>query len=213
MDSSRGIPVEYKLDAFNMPRTGTTLCHPKIGYVDPSVIPLSTHLLHLWATLMETNTRFSTRRTKTMVTPKHNPSHVRRHTLPSQPSQLLITQFRLNKHNLSTSLAAPKANPIFHAANKNLFIKTHFDSRHLTSSSFYLLFLTTISEGPYKLSEETTQRKHTYVTTIFLANKQTSPSLPTTKTSYNLKKLRNMNVTFIPHVIVALCIVIEGLLK
>ena len=66
---------------------------------------------------------------------EHNPSHVRRHTLPSQPSQLLITQFRLNKHNFSTSLAAPKANPIFHAANKNLFTKTHFDSRHLTSSS------------------------------------------------------------------------------
>ena len=71
---------------------------------------------------------------------KHNPSLVQRHTLPSQ---LLITQFRLNKHNLPTSLAAPKANPIFHAANKNLFTKTHFVSRHLTSSSFYLLFLTT----------------------------------------------------------------------
>ena len=38
MDSFRGIPVEYKLDAFNMPRTGTTLCHPKIGNVDLSVI-------------------------------------------------------------------------------------------------------------------------------------------------------------------------------
>ncbi len=25
MDSLQGIPVEYKLDAFNMPRTGTTL--------------------------------------------------------------------------------------------------------------------------------------------------------------------------------------------
>ena len=34
MDSLEGIPVEYKLNAFNMPRTGTTLCHPKIGYVD-----------------------------------------------------------------------------------------------------------------------------------------------------------------------------------
>ena len=51
---------------------------------------------------------------------EHNPSHARRHTLPSQPSQLLITQFRLNTHNLSTSLAAPKANPIFHAANKSI---------------------------------------------------------------------------------------------
>ena len=44
MDSLRGIPVEYKLDAFNMPRTGTTLCHPKIGYVDQSVILLSTRM-------------------------------------------------------------------------------------------------------------------------------------------------------------------------
>ena len=34
MDSLQGIPVEYKLDAFTMPRTGPTLCHPKICYVD-----------------------------------------------------------------------------------------------------------------------------------------------------------------------------------
>ena len=39
MDSLQGIPVEYKLDAFNMPRTGTTLCHLKIGYVDPTRNP------------------------------------------------------------------------------------------------------------------------------------------------------------------------------
>ena len=39
MDSLQGIPVEYKLDAFNMPRTGTTLCHPKIGYVVPTRNP------------------------------------------------------------------------------------------------------------------------------------------------------------------------------
>ena len=105
---------------------------------------------------------------------KHNPSHVRRHTLPSQPSQHLITPFRLNTHNLSQVLQHQKQTQIFHAANKNLFLKTPFDLRHLTSSSFYLLFLTTISEGPYKLSEETTQRKHTYVTPIFLANNNLS---------------------------------------
>ena len=39
MDSLQGIPVEYKLDTFNMPLTGTTLCHPKIGYVDPTRNP------------------------------------------------------------------------------------------------------------------------------------------------------------------------------
>ena len=40
MDSLQGIPVEYKLDAFNMPRTGTTLCYPKIGYVDLTYVDL-----------------------------------------------------------------------------------------------------------------------------------------------------------------------------
>ena len=75
------------------------------------------------------------------------------------------------------SLAAPKANPIFHAAKyKNLFLKTPFDLRHLTSSSSssFLLFLTNLARGLTTLSEETTQRKHTYVTTIFLANNKIS---------------------------------------
>ena len=75
-----------------------------------------------------------------------------------------------------TSLAVSKANPIFHAANKNLFLKTPFDYRHLTSSSSSFYF-SQPSEGKYTLSEETTQRKHTYVTTIFLVtNKPTSPA-------------------------------------
>ena len=29
MDFLQGIPVEYELDAFSMPSTGTTSCHPK----------------------------------------------------------------------------------------------------------------------------------------------------------------------------------------
>ena len=118
---------------------------PKIAMSIWRAIPLSTRLLsiHLWATLMETNTRLSTRRTKTMVTLKHNPSHVRRHTLPSQPSQHLITQFRLNTHNLSRVLQHQKQTQIFHAANKNLFIKIYFDYRHLTSSSSSFYFLQT----------------------------------------------------------------------
>ena len=78
---------------------------------------------------------------------KNNPSHVRRHTLPSQPSQLLITPFRLNTHNLSRVLQHQKQTQIFPAANKNLFTKTHFDSRHLTSSSFYLYLPLKLSEG------------------------------------------------------------------
>ena len=53
---------------------------------------------------METNARLLPKLPDTqnyMVTLKFNPSHVRRHTLPSQPSQQLITQFRLHIHNLS----------------------------------------------------------------------------------------------------------------
>ena len=46
-----------------------------------------------------------------------------------------------------TSLAAPKANPIFHAANKNLFIKTPSDYHHLTSSSSPLLFLRNLARA------------------------------------------------------------------
>ena len=89
MDSLRGIPVKYKLDAYNMPRTGPTLCHPKIGYVDPSVTPLSTHklLIHRWSTLMEiapTLLPQNTRHTKLHGDSKHDPSHVQQHTLPSQ---------------------------------------------------------------------------------------------------------------------------------
>ena len=53
MDFLRGIPVEHKLETYNMPRTGPTLCHPEIGYVDLSVTPLSTlvpfsPLVHTW---------------------------------------------------------------------------------------------------------------------------------------------------------------------
>ena len=44
MDSLQGIPVEYKLESFNMPRTGTTLCHPKIGYVNAMLLFRSRHL-------------------------------------------------------------------------------------------------------------------------------------------------------------------------
>ena len=94
-----------------------------------------------------------------MVTLKHNPSHVRRHTLPSQ---LLITQFRLNTHNPSRVLQHQNQTQIFHAANKTLFQK------HLSTIAILLLIPPFISHnlarGLITLSEETTQRKHTYVT-------------------------------------------------
>ena len=129
--SLRGIPVEYKLDAFNMPRTGTTLCHPKIGNVDLSVIPLSTHLAP-FSPLVHINgdNAYSPQipDTKLTVTSKvqflqlqhvfrQNPTNTIPHT--SDDTRCLLN-FLLTHNLLNTSLAAPKANQIFHAANKTL---------------------------------------------------------------------------------------------
>ena len=81
---------------------------------------------------------------------KHNPSHIRRHMLPSQ---LLITQFRLNSHNLSQVLQHQKQTQYSMLQIKNLFLKTPFDHRHLTSSSSFYLYL------PLKLSERNNNTK------------------------------------------------------
>ena len=143
-----------------MPRTGTTLCHPKIGYVDLSVILLSTHKLsfHRWSTLMEiTSTLPQIPDTKLTVTSKVQFLQLR-HVFRQKckKTQSLTSDDTRCHHNLlnfsllnfvfiltslnSTSLAAQKQNPIFHAANKNLFLKTPFDLRHTSSSStFYFL--------------------------------------------------------------------------
>ena len=80
------------------------------------------------------NARLSTRRTKLTVTPKFISSNgnmafakqrwtqsLARPTIRAAFLNFLVTPFRLYTHNLSTSFAAQKANPIFHAANKNYF--------------------------------------------------------------------------------------------
>ena len=139
MDSLQGIPVEYKLDTFNMPRTGKTLCHPKIGYVDPTRNP-ALDTLALNSSLGHFNgdhARLSTRRTKTTVTLKHNPSHVRRNTLPSQYSQLLITPFRLNTHNLSRVLQHQKQTQY-----SMLQIKPIHKNTFRLSPSYFFIILT-----------------------------------------------------------------------
>ena len=132
MDSLQVIPVEYKLDTFNMPRTDTTLCRPQNWLCQrDAFIPLSTpsyqftsgplewRPTHAFSPIYQMHKNGDSKvhfpPTATWLSlnySEHKSLHVRRHTLPSQPSQLLITQFRLNTHNLSTSLAAPKANPI-----------------------------------------------------------------------------------------------------
>ena len=59
MDSLQGIPVEYKLDAFNLPRTGTTLCYPKIARKQLNV---NTHTLHHAEDLIGTEQNYVVKR-------------------------------------------------------------------------------------------------------------------------------------------------------
>ena len=136
MDSLQGIPVEYKLDTFNMPRTGTTLCHHQIGYVNAMPLFRSRHLV-LNSPLDHfngDNARLSTRRTKTTVTAKYNSSNCNMAFAKLQRTQSLacptisaaflnsiISPFRLLTHNLNThhESCSTNTNYIFHAANKN----------------------------------------------------------------------------------------------
>ena len=99
MDSLQGIPVEYKLDTLNMPRTATTLCHPQ-NWLCRFNAQLGSRHLALYSApghFNGDNTRLSTRRTNSRwlqssfpptVTwlslnyGEHNPSHVRWYALP-----------------------------------------------------------------------------------------------------------------------------------
>ena len=112
-----------------MPQPGPTLCHPKIGYVDPSVSPLSTHKLpiHRWSTLMEiTHTLPQITDTKFTVTSNvqflqlHNLSSKMQKTQsltrPATHAAISTSRYAISSPTLtslnSTSLAAPKANHI-----------------------------------------------------------------------------------------------------
>ena len=131
MDSLQGIPVEYKLDTFNMPRTGTTLCHPQNwlcrydAQLNHRHLALNSPLGHFNGD----NARLSTRRTKLTVTPKFISSNgnmafaklqrtqsLARPTTRATFLNFLVTPFRLLTH---IETCSTKANYIFHAANKN----------------------------------------------------------------------------------------------
>ena len=149
MDSLQGIPVEYKLDAFNMPRIGTTLCHPKICYVDLTrnsaldTLALNSPLGHF----------NGDQRTPSLHQTDKNHGDSKAQSLTRPTTHAAILTFSTSHNTISsqysqpfTNLAAPKANPILHAANKNLFMKTPFNYHHLTSSSSSFYFSQT-SEG------------------------------------------------------------------
>ena len=160
MDSLQGIPVEYKLDTFNKPRTGTTLCHHKIGYVDLTRNP-ALDTLALNSLLGHFN---RDQRTPLHQTDK-NPGDSKTQSLTRPTTHAAISTFSISSKYSQpfTSLAAPKANPIFHAANKNLILK------YISTLAILLLLPPIIphnlARGLTTLSEETTQRKRTHVTT------------------------------------------------
>ena len=135
MDSLQGILVEYKLDTFDMPCTGTTLCHPQY-WLCRCDAQLSSRHLALNSPLRHFNGDHThslhTRHTKLTVTPKFISSNgnmafakIRQAQSLARPMiraaflNSIISPFHLYTHNLSTRLAAQKADPIFHAANKS----------------------------------------------------------------------------------------------
>ena len=150
MDSLQGIPVEYKLDIFNMPRTGTTLCHPKIGYVDPTRNP-ALDTLALNSPLGHFN---GDQRTPSLHQTDKTPGDSKTQSLIRPTTHAAISTFSTSHNSISskysqpfTSLAAPKANPIFHAAKLKPIHKNTF--RLSPSYIFIILPLYTLklSEG------------------------------------------------------------------
>ena len=151
MDSLQGIPVEYKLDAFNMPRTGTTLCHPKICYVDLTHNPALDTLA-----LNSPLGHFNGDQHMPLHQTDKNPGDSKTQSLTCPMTHAAISTFSTSHNAISsqylqpfTSLAAPKANPIFHAAK----IKTY--PQKPISTLAILLLLHHPPFNTHKLSEGT----------------------------------------------------------
>ena len=95
MDFLRGIPVEHKLKTYNMPHTGPTLCHPKIGYVDLSVTPFST--LVPFSPLVHINGDNADSPPKIPDTKLHVPQHTLPYQHPATPFRLQHSQPKLHE--------------------------------------------------------------------------------------------------------------------
>ena len=131
----QGIPVEYELDKFNTPHTGTTLRHPQnwlcrlrclislrhtvttsplgnIFWRHPRFFPKPPET----QTHGDFNVYFLKRQTRLLLNyGEHNPSHVQRHTLYLNS---IITPFRLFTSFLSHEACSTNANSIYHVAIK-----------------------------------------------------------------------------------------------
>ena len=159
----QGFPVEYELDKFNTPHTGTTLFHPQNWLCrSRCLIPLR----HLTTTSPLGNIFWrqsasprNNQKHKLMVTPKcissngkHDFRYILRTYFPRTSNNThcylnsILTPFHLFTSSLSLEACSTNANSIFHAAIKTFRLRT--------SLSLFLYFS--------RLSEETTQRKHTH---------------------------------------------------
>ena len=191
MDSLQGIPVEYRLNTFNKPRTGRTLCHPKIGSVNATLLfrkrqlALNSPLGHLNGESAYSPQKPDTKLTVTSKVQFLQLQHAFHQNATNTIPHMSTTHAAISTSHNSissqysqhfTSLAAPKANPIFHAANKNLIPKTSYERSPSIFFIILLLFLTNLARGLTTLSEETIQRKHTYVTPSSSLNTNKLPS-------------------------------------
>ena len=162
----QGIPVEYELDTFNTPHTGTTLRHPQ-NWLCHLRCRISLRHLALISPLGHIFTR-------PHVSPQNNQKHKITVILKfissngKHPFRYILqkyfhrtsnnTRCYLNFHLFTSFLfleaCSTNANSIFPAARKKNY---HKNISYILNHLLYI---------PYKLSEETTQRKHTHVTTF-----------------------------------------------
>ena len=96
MDFLQGIPVEHKLETYNMPRTGPTLCHPK-NWLCRSERNSALDNIEISQTLLQKPD------TKLHGDLKHIP-HTSNNTLPSQhPLSHFVSNTNKPKHHESCS--------------------------------------------------------------------------------------------------------------
>ena len=193
-----------------MPRAGTTLCHPNIGYVDLTRNPaldtlaLNSPLGHFnrdqhTPSLHQTDKNHGDCKVQFLQLQhdfRQNATNTIPHTSDDTCCHLNLLNFSLLNF-VSISITSPRVlqhrkQIQYSMLQIKLSIKTPFDYSHLTSSSFYLYLPLNLARGLTTLSEETTQHKHTYVTPIFLANNKLSlatnkPTSPAKKLTYKSK--------------------------
>ena len=177
-----------------MTRTGTTLCHPKICYVDLTrnttldTLALNSPLGHFngdqRTPLHQTGINHGDSKTQSLSRPTTHAAISAFSTHYNAISSPTLTSLN------TTSLAAPKANPIFHGANKNIILKHISTIAILLLHSTFIFTNKTTSEGLTTLSEETTQPKHISYNLFSLNNKLSlATNKPTSPAKIILQKL------------------------